>query len=586
MEFTADKAIDIIKTPKHKSNIDSAKTQESQLRVFTEELDESELNSEIYWLKFKRIMKTRSPKKADRICDFLRYPLPAAEICDSILSEFFKVFDGKNRNFHIDADRDISWLNKWIIDAELELWIEESAKKVFKSMPCSFVVVDKDENGRPYKILVDSERLVDAEIINTKGQCGYIAFVHSYTETTTKYCFYDAKRYFVFEKQNSSDTWTTLIDQPHGVGYCPGTTFISQASNSKNNFKRSVAFTKSLSKLEDWSYFDVFRNYTDHYVPFPVTEAPVSKCPNENCVDGMVRVEQINPGNVDEPVVKFHKCEACEARGGDLIGPGTHIGIRVRESKDENDGSGVFKMIFPETEHMKYIPEKLDDLELEIRHKTVGLNYMASMNEAMNQMQLKGSFASMESVLMRTKAELDHIYIWITTTVAKMQYKDIQLKVDANFGTEFYLVNEDDLQRRFKEAKDSGLPQEEQMMIYLQLIETKYKGNANKVARQKMLIQLDPMPLFDVKEAMELKAQNVIDAETLSMKVNFLNFISKFETENGPIMQFGLLLAPEKRIEKIKAELERYNTNAMAKIPPAPVLPTPVLPTPPIPAKV
>lgn len=572
MEFTAAKAIDIIKTPKYKSKIDAARKQESQLRVFTEELDQVELMGESYWLEWKARMKSRSPKKADRIFDFLRYPLPATQICDSILSEYFKVFDGKNRNFHIDADRDISWLNKWIIDAELEQWIEESAKKVFKSMPCSFVVIDKDEKGKPYKILVDSERLVDAEIINTKGACGYIAFIHSYTETSTKYCVYDEKTYFVFEKLNSSDIWKTLVEQPHNVGYCPAITFVSQAANSKNNFKRRVAFTNSLSKLEDWTNFDVFRNYTDHYVPFPVTEAPKRKCPNADCVDGFVATDHVDPSHPDVPNTKYTKCEACEASGGDLIGPGTHIGINVRESKDENDGSGVFKMIFPDTDKMKYIPEKLDDLELEIRHKTVGLNYMASTNEAMNEMQLKGSFASMESVLMRTKSELDHIYTWIVMTTAKMQYKDIQLKVDANFGTEFYLVNEDDLQKRFEMAKKSGLPQEEQLMIYNQLIETKYKGNANKVARQKLLIKLDPMPLFDVKEAMELKAQNVIDAETLSMKVNFLNFISKFESENGPIMQFGLLMAPEKRIEKIKAEFARYNVEAMAKIEVVPIV--------------
>jgi len=567
MEFTADQAIEILRTPKYKSKIDAARNQESQLRVFTEELDELELHDETYWHKFKKTVKDRSPKKADRIFDFLRFPLPATEICDSILSEFFKVFDGKNRNFHIDADRDIGWLNKWIIDAELEHWIEESAKKVFKSMPCSFVVIDKDEKGRPYKILVDSSRLVDAEIINTKGQCGYIAFIHSHTETSTKYCVYDSKTFFVFEKKNDTDDYTKLTEQIHNVGYCPGTAFISQAANSKNNFKRKVAFSKSLSKLEDWSMFDVYRNYTDHYVPFPVMEAPKRVCKVENCVDGVIVTTTYRPNDPDTPIYHSIGCPACKAVGNDFIGPGTTIGIQVRESKDENDGSGIFKLHFPDKDAMQYVPEKLDDLELEIRHKTIGLNYMASTNEAMNKLQTKGSFASMEAVLLRTKAELDHIYTWIVNTVSKMQYKDMALRVEANFGTEFYLVTEEELQKRFKDAKDSGLPQEEQMMIYLQLIETKYKGNANKVARQKILIQLDPMPLFDTKQAMELKAQNIIDDETLSMKVNFLNFITKFETENGPITQFGLLLAPEKRIEKIKAELERYNKEAISKIP-------------------
>ena len=70
---------------------------------------------------------------------------------------------------------------------------------------------------------------------------------------------------------------------------------------------------------------------------------------------------------------------------------------------------------------------------------------MASTNEAMNQMQLKGSFASMESVLLRTKDELDKLYKWIVKTAGNLYYKNLDIRIDANFGTEFYLISEDSL---------------------------------------------------------------------------------------------------------------------------------------------
>jgi hypothetical protein len=569
------KAVDVIKMPNHKEQLKSVRNQESQLRVFTEEMDRDELGREVYWNSFKAIVKTRSAKKFDRVFEFARYPLPVGQLTDSILSDFFKVFDGKNRHFHVDGDRDLTVLNRWIANVSLDKWIENHAREVFKNKPCSFVVIDKDNSGTPYLIFVDSGRLIDAQFKSKNGDLEYIAFIHSMGKDDkgrdfVKYSVYDDDTFYVFVQYEGNDTFELLSANKHNIGYCPAIAFISQPSNDKNYFKRRVAFSNALSKLEDWTIFDIFRNYVDHYAPFPVTEAPKIKCPNPDCKNGNIRTETLKaetPGLPPTAYVTWDDCPACKDRNDDLIMPGTHIGIQIRPDKTEEDGSGKFRMIFPDTDKMDYVPNKLDDLELEIRHKTVGLNYMQTTNEAMNEMQLKGSFSSMESVLMRTKEELDILYKWIVQTVARLYYKDIVLKVDANFGTEFYLISEDDLQTRFQNAKKMGLPQEEQLMIYKQLIETKYKGNPNKVLRQNMLLDLQPLPLYDTSEVINMKDKGLVDDATLSMKINFLSFVTKFELENGPITQFGIRLDYDKRIEAIRAALDKYNTAAMANLP-------------------
>ncbi|MCK5506858.1 MAG: hypothetical protein KAJ10_16955, partial [Thermodesulfovibrionia bacterium] len=294
-----------------------------------------------------------------------------------------------------------------------------------------------------------------------------------------------------------------------------------------------------------------------------VTEAPKNKCPNPECQDGKVSEEILDGNQAGATRTRWTTCKACDGvDGGQHIFPGTHIGIRVQRDKDVNDGSGVFKMIFPDTAQMKYVPEKLQDLELDIRHKTVGINTLMA-NEAFNELQVKGSFATMESILLRTKTELDELYKWIVNTIGRLYYTDLDANVEANFGTEFYLVSEEDLQKRYKEAKATGLPMDELLMIYIQLIETKYKGNTNKINHQKMLLQLDPYPLFSTKEMFEMKDKGIIDDVDLSLKVNFLNFISKFENENVPITQFGLNLELYQRIDKIRETLNIYNNETI-----------------------
>lgn len=567
MILSETQAKDVLKSPRSTKEIQAVKRVESQLRVCTEEMSLAELQGESYWSELQVIMKARSQKKYDRVMEFARYPLPVVQLCDSVLSDFFRVFEGKNRFFNVDGDREITKLNDWIEDSKPVRWIEKYAKQVFKNKPNSFCVVDQATNGNPYLVYVDTNRLVDAVIKDSEGNCEYIAFVHSQetilaTDNTevirTFFSVYDDVNYFVFSKDSNSDQYDLVSSIAHGVGYCPAKSFIKTASNQKNKFKRRVAFSPAVSKLEDWITFDIMRNYVDHYAPFPITEAPINKCANQDCMDGKVSTEVIDPasGNVSETV--WSKCPVCEGVDkGQHIYPGTHIGIKVQADKTMEDGSGKFRMIFPDIDKLTYVPSKLDKIELDVRYKTIGINNLLS-KEAVNELQAKGSFESMESVLLRTKAEMDALYKWIVITVGRLLYTNMYVEVDANFGTEFYLVSEEDLQKRYKDAKDAGLPMEELLMIYTQIIETKYKGNELKIQRQKMLLELDPLPLISSTEAVDLNAKGFIDDFDLVQKINFLNFITKFENENLPITQFGSKLEHSKAVGIIKKNLNIY----------------------------
>lgn len=572
MTLNDNQAKDKIRQPKNKSNIDAVKRYESQLRVFTEELDDCELHKEQYWNELTTKMKMRSDKKFGRISQFMRFPLPIVQITDSILNDYFKVFEGKNRFFNVSANRDIETLKRWLNDNKPQMWIEKEARGVFKNKPCSIVVVDRMEDGTPYLINIDSDRIIDTDIDND-GMLEYISFIHSVEMIgdvrAINFSVYDDTHYRVFQKIDGQEALTMTKVVAHNLGFCPATFFISTQSNNTNPFKRRVAFGPSLSKLEDWTIFDIFRNYVDHYVPFPVTEAPIKKCPNPSCQNGKIAEEQVVNHATGEKRIKWSDCPTCKGKDlGVLIGPGAHFGIKLQGDKNREDGSGKFKMHFPETDKIKYVPEKLDDLELEIRYKTVGISNVLQ-NEAVNEMQVKGSFASMESILMRNKTELDILYKWIVGTVGKLLYNDVQLSIDANFGTEFYLMSEEQLQTLFDNSRKIGLPKSEQILIYEQLVDTKYKGNPEKVARQKLLLRLDPLPLYSEKESIEMFKNNVIDSVVLNYKINFYKFVTRFEDENTLITEFGNNLEMRQRIEIINNTLKSYNDeNIASKQPP------------------
>jgi len=70
---------------------------------------------------------------------------------------------------------------------------------------------------------------------------------------------------------------------------------------------------------------------------------------------------------------------------------------------------------------------------------------------------------------------------------------------------------------------------------------------------------LDPIPMQSIKDCIELKKENVLDDFQLSLKVNFLKFISKFEAENTIITEFAKNKEMWERIEIIQKTLEQYN---------------------------
>jgi hypothetical protein len=92
---------------------------------------------------------------------------------------------------------------------------------------------------------------------------------------------------------------------------------------------------------------------------------------------------------------------------------------------------------------------------------------------------------------------------------------------------------------------------EELLMIYIQLIETKYKGKRRESRKDEKCCWNWIPSLFFIS-AVSTKDKNIIDNFDLVLKINFLNFISKFESENAPITQFGINLEPHKDLKQLK----------------------------------
>ena len=186
--------------------------------------------------------------------------------------------------------------------------------------------------------------------------------------------------------------------------------------------------------------------------------------------------------------------------------------------------------------------------------------------EAVNVEQVMAVMESAKSPLMFIASMLHHLHVFLVKTVVKLA-SNTDVNVHANYGTEWFILSESELQKLFENSKLAGFPESEQEEIYKQLIETKYKGNPNTINRLIIENNLNPAPFKTLEECYKMQMSGIMSREDLAIKANITAFIKRFERENGSIVAFGKdaiannTMTFEQKINNILQIFKTYITN-------------------------
>ena len=104
---------------------------------------------------------------------------------------------------------------------------------------------------------------------------------------------------------------------------------------------------------------------------------------------------------------------------------------------------------------------------------------------------------------------------------------------------------------------DSGMPQSYCYEIARTASVTRFKNNPDILARQRILFDIEPYPLLDMK-TIQLMQIDKCDELNFVIKANFINFVKQFELENGSIVEFGEKIEYSQKIGIIKQKFIDY----------------------------
>lgn len=594
MKLTVNQCLDRIKSPANTAQLWAARRQEDRLLFHCEPVTDQNRCSRYLtdWLSW--VETFLPPDKFTRFKQLVQFPVETVDTTDSIFDELSKLFDTPDKaiNFEFtvqDYEQDfIKYIEKNLDD---ENFWKVKGLEALRTKINSFLVVDlppvqQTERPEPYYYILDCSAVHDVMLNPQSGAVEYIAF----KQADDSIVFIEDTAYRVFWRPQSGSEWQLKTEAVHsvyrvttdaqgqteygelveGLGYAPVCSFYEPFISGSGRLNKKGPLTKSLSKLDWMLFWRIAKKYFDLYGPFPIVVRYTEDCAYKDehgnmCEGGYINYIMKN-GVGGEPCAAQKPCPACSKRG--LVGPGSDWTVDAPRTKEQADlMQNPVKVVEMSTENLDYVEKELQRQEREIMVKSVGRMLSEATKEAINEQQVRSQYEAQQAIMNRLREEVEKSRAFAYSTAARLRYGRYFISGSVFMGRQYFLYSPTDLQLQLKGAKDSGLPTYEVARIRETYSRTSLKSNELEYQRAYILSQLEPYVDRNLTELMTLGVKE-IDPEGYILKLNFTNFIARFERENLNVVEFGSLLAFDVKINAIAEILRGYA--AAYKIPEPP----------------
>jgi hypothetical protein len=475
-----------------------------------------------------------------------------------------RIFDGRNPAFSYqfaatEQRDDWEWYRQEKL-GEPAVW-STKGWDFFKTQINSVLIVDLPEEQeagdrypQPYFYWLPIRDVIDFKADPTTGQMKWIIF----HQDGDKVAVFDDESRRVF-KAKGNEVGELIAEAKHDLGYCPARFFWNDPmSLDKPDIKQSPV-TKELDRLDWYLFFSISKRNLDTYGSYPIYWGYQQDCDfhNDECeCDGGFLKDRKGQWLYDNNGLLM-PCPVCSQKR--LTGAGSFVEIPVPDpSQGQPDLSNPVGMLAVDRSSLDYNKEEEKRLRLDIITAIVGQAEEVTQREAFNEQQVMAGFESQSAVLKQVKKGFEEAQKWVDDTIARERYGTAFLSSSINYGTEFYLFTSDELRARYKTAKESGASEADLDALQQQIIETEYRHNPQQMQRMIILGDLEPYRHLTREEVQALYDKNLITIEELLIKLNFADFVRRFERENMNIITFGENIDYDTKIDTIKERLTEY----------------------------
>lgn len=495
-----------------------------------------------------------------------RFPIKTNEITDVCFAKLSRIFDGRNPAFNYQfATTELreDWEDyRQRVLHEPEVW-STKGWEFFKSEINSVLVVDfaREQTGdrpEPYFYWLPIYDVLAYEADPMTGVMKFIAFRRGDKVVVLDDGYY---RVWADPKKTGRIDGEPELEAPHDIGYCPARFFWNEPLSLTDPDVKASPLSGVLESLDWFEFFHISKRQLDLYGAYPILSGYEQSCDYSNaengdtCDGGFLRDRQ-GHYRLDAAGLLM-RCPKCGNKR--IIGAGSFIEVPVPNPEaGQPDLRDPVKLLTVDRDALDYNVEEQKRLREEIITAVVGQDEIVTDRDAFNEQQVRANFESVTTVLNRVKKGFEAAQQWVDETICRGRYGRYFLSASVNYGTEFYLYTPDDLRERYRKAKEAGTPEADLDVMLGQIIETEYRNDPTQARRMLVLADLEPYRHLSRDEVVELYGKGIVSERDLRVKLNFSNFVRRFERENTNILDFGSAIDYGKKIGIIAAELTRY----------------------------
>lgn len=495
-----------------------------------------------------------------------RYPVRTNEVTGICFDKLSRIFDGRNPAFNyqfMNSEQRDDWeYYRQDVLREPEVW-STKGWEFFKTEINSVLIVDlpaeqnpADRYPAPYFYWLPIESVITFEANRTTGVMDWIIF----RQHDKRIAVIDNERYRIFRESDGGNIGELLVDSPHDLGYCPARFFWSEPMNLQEPDVKQSPLTKELEALDWFLFFHISKRHLDMYGAYPIYSGYEQSCDFSNaengdyCDGGFLKDKQ-GYYRLDQAGLLM-RCPKCGDKR--ITGAGSFVEIPIPDGDKQPDLRNPVQMLTVDRGSLEYNVEEEKRLRENIITAVVGQNEEVTQREAFNEQQVMAAFESQSTVLNRVKKGFESAQQFVDETVCRLRYGSLFVSAKVNYGTEFYLYDANELRNRYKAAKESGASEAELDALQNQIIETEYRNNQTQLQRMLILAELEPYRHLTRNEVLDLYGRNLIPENELRIKLNFANFVRRFERENTNILEFGTQIPFDKKISVITSKFNDY----------------------------
>lgn len=554
MAKSKDQILALVKEPAAKSHLDRARKNEHRIQFHTDEAQTQDEASP-YKKDFSEWVAKILPADKKKMFDtLLEYPVYTTELIKSIAEEYIKVYNSQNSSFtyEFSNEQQEADFKTYLKDIDFwNTWKQQSFENMFSHIN-SVLIVDMPSAptvpAKPYYYFQNIDSVIDVGLLPDSS----IAYLIC-NQGDSKILFLDTEEYVMLEKKEGSEEYSETSRVNHFLGYCPAKFFWDESITRKKPIIKRSPLSPALTNLNWLLFFETSRRCLETYAAYPIFVSFKEKCSYYEEKNG--QKYQCTGGKVNRGEFGTVDCPSCSKNK--LIGPGSMFRITPPASKDQPNNIDAVKVIPAEKVSLEYCKERSTELWDEIYFDCVGYGGDEMQNQAVNEKQVRAGFESKQNILFGIKKNLEAAHKFLVETIAKMRYENGFIAANINYGTDFYLKSSADAVKEYTDSKNAGAPQYYLSYKRNQIDSISTKGNENDAERLNILRQLEPWIDMSLKECKEI-GLNEISPDEFMIKADFSRLIQRFENEYGSITEFGKLVDPAIKIQRIIQKLLQY----------------------------